>query len=90
MFLALLYTSSGAHDYNVDYDIGRRAGDKIEKNEMGWVCGAYGWTEEEYRVLVGKPEGKRPLGRPRRRWVYNIRMNLQEVGCGYMDWIGLA
>jgi len=43
-----------------------------------------------YRVLVGKPEGKRPLGRPRRRWVDNIRKNLQEVGCGYMDWIGLA
>ena len=43
-----------------------------------------------YRVLVGKPEGKRPLGRPRRRWVDNIRMNLQEVGYGYMDWIGLA
>ena len=43
-----------------------------------------------YRVLVGKPEGKRPLGRPRRRWVDNIRMVLQEVGCGYMDWIGLA
>ena len=43
-----------------------------------------------YRVLVGKPEGKRPLGRRRRRWVYNIRMALQEVGCGYMDWIGLA
>jgi len=43
-----------------------------------------------YRVLVWKPEGKRPLGRPRRRWVDNIRMNLQEVGCGYMDWIGLA
>ena len=43
-----------------------------------------------YRVLVGKPEGKVPLGRPRRRWVDNIRMNLQEVGCGYMDWIGLA
>ena len=42
------------------------------------------------RVLVGKPEGKRPLGRPRRRWVDNIRMDLQEVGCGYMDWIGLA
>jgi len=41
------------------------------------------------RVLVGKPEGKRPLGRPRRRWVDNIRMDLQEVGCGYMDWIGL-
>jgi len=38
-----------------------------------------------YRVLVGKPEGKRPLGRPRLRWVDNIRMDLQEVGCGYMD-----
>ena len=43
-----------------------------------------------YRVLVGKLEGKRPLGRPRRRWVDNIKMDLQEVGCGYMDWIGLA
>ena len=44
----------------------------------------------DYRVLVGKPEGKRPLGRPRRRWVDNIRMDLQEVVCGYMDWIGRA
>jgi len=43
-----------------------------------------------YTVLLGKPEGKRPLGRPRRRRVDNIRMNLQEVGCGYTDWIGLA
>ena len=43
-----------------------------------------------YRVLVGKPEGKRLLGRPRRRWMYNIRMYLQGAGCGYMDWIGLA
>jgi hypothetical protein len=43
-----------------------------------------------YRVLVGKDEGKRPLGRPRRRWEDNIRMNLQEVGCGGEDWIGLA
>ena len=43
-----------------------------------------------YRVLVGKPEGKRPLGRPRCRWVDNIRMDLQEVGFGYVDWIGLA
>jgi len=42
------------------------------------------------RVLVGKPEGRRPLGRPRRRWVDNIRMDLREVECGYMDWIGLA
>ena len=43
-----------------------------------------------YSVVVWKLEGKRPLGRPRRRWVNNIRMDLQEVQCGYMDWIGLA
>jgi hypothetical protein len=42
------------------------------------------------RVLVGKPEGKRLLGTPRRRWVDNVRMDLQEVGCGYVDWIGLV
>ena len=51
---------------------------------------AMGEERGVYRVLVGKPEGKRPLGRPRRRWVDNIRMDLQEVGCGYVDWIGLA
>jgi len=43
-----------------------------------------------YRVLVGKPERKRPLGKPRRRWKNNIKMDLQEVGCGGMDWIELA
>ena len=43
-----------------------------------------------YNVLVGKPEGRRPLGRPSHRWADNIRMDLQEVGCGYMDWVGLA
>jgi hypothetical protein len=43
-----------------------------------------------YRVLVGKPEVKRQLGRPRNRWEDNIRMDFQEVGCGGMDWIGLA
>jgi 3-oxoacyl-ACP reductase-like protein len=43
-----------------------------------------------YRVLVGKPEEMRPLGRPRRRWEDNIKMDFQEVGCGGMDWIGLA
>jgi len=42
------------------------------------------------RVLLGKPEGKRPLENPRRRWVDNIRMDLHVVGCGYMNWIGLA
>ena len=43
-----------------------------------------------YRVLVGKPEGKCPLGRPRRRWEDNIKMDLQEVECGGMDWIELS
>ena len=43
-----------------------------------------------YRVLVRKPEGTKPLGRPRCRWMDNVSMDLQEVGCGYMDWIGLA
>ena len=47
------------------------------------------WRIWVYRDLVGKPEGRRPLGRPRRRWADN-RTDLQEVGCGYMDWIGLA
>jgi hypothetical protein len=43
-----------------------------------------------YRALVGKPEGRRPLGRPRRRWEDNIKMDLREVGCGGMDWIDLV
>jgi hypothetical protein len=43
-----------------------------------------------YRILVGKPEGKRPFGRTRHRWEDNIKMYLQEVGCGVMDWIELA
>jgi len=43
-----------------------------------------------YRILVGKPDGKKPLGRPRRRWEDNIKMDLQEVGCGDMDWIELV
>ena len=54
---------------------------------MGWACGSYGGGEGAYRDLVGKPEGKRPLGRPRRRWV-DIRMDFQGVG-GHVDWIGL-
>ena len=59
---------------------------------MKWA-GHVGHMGEErgvYRVLVGKTEGRRPLGRPRRRWVDNIRTDLQEVGCGYMVWFGLA
>jgi hypothetical protein len=53
-------------------------------------CSADGEKRGVYTVLVGKPEGKRPLWRPRCRWKYNIRMDLQEVGCGGIDWIGLA
>ena len=57
---------------------------------MGWACSAYGGGEGTYRVLVGKPEGKRPQGRPRRRWVDNIKMDLQDMGWGDIDWIELA
>ena len=57
---------------------------------MGGLCSVYGGEEGVYSVLVGKPEGKRPLGRPRRRWENNIKMDLQEVGCGGTDWIELA
>jgi len=57
---------------------------------MGGAYSAYGGIRDVYRVLVGKPEGNRPLGRPRRRWEDNIKMDLQEVGCGCMDWIELA
>jgi len=57
---------------------------------MGGACGTYGEGRGVYRVLVKKPEGKRPLGRPRRRWEDNIKMDLQEVGCGGMDWFELA
>jgi hypothetical protein len=49
-----------------------------------------GQSRGVYRVLVGKPEGKRPRGIPRRRWEDNIKMDLQEVGCGAMDWINLT
>jgi len=64
----------------------------IKSRKMRWAGNVTRMGEERgvYRVLVGKLEGKRPLGRPRRRWVDNIRTDLQEVGCGYMDWNGLA
>ena len=64
----------------------------IKSRRMRWAGHVARMGEERgvYRVLVGKPEGKKPLGRSRRRWMDNIRMDLQEVRCGYMDWIGLA
>jgi hypothetical protein len=62
----------------------------MEKNEMGGACSAYGGGERCVQGSGGKTEGKRPLGIPRHRWEYNIRMDLQEVGCVCVDWIGLA
>ena len=66
------------------------AGDKIEKNEMGGHVARMEEGRGVRKVLVGKPEGKSPLGRPRRRWEDNIKMDLQEVGrcCG--DWMELV
>jgi hypothetical protein len=57
---------------------------------VGGTCSRMGEKRNAYRLLVGKPEGKRPLGRPRRRWVDNIKMDLIEMGWGCVDWIGLA
>jgi hypothetical protein len=57
---------------------------------MGGACSVCGEKRGVYRGLMGKSEGKRPLGRPRRRWEDNIKMDLQEVGSGNMDWIELA
>jgi hypothetical protein len=54
---------------------------KIKKNEMGGACTCMGETRGIFGVLVGKPEGKRPLGRPRHRWEDNVKVDLQEVGC---------
>ena len=63
---------------------------KSERMSQAGHVARMGEARGVYRVWVGKPEGRRPLGRPRHRWVDNIRMDLQEMECGYMDWIGLA
>jgi len=64
----------------------------IKSRRMRWAgnVARIGESKGVHRVSVGKPEGKRPLGIPRRRWEDNIKMDLQEVGCGSMDWIELA
>jgi hypothetical protein len=54
------------------------------------ACGTNGEKRNVYRSLVGNPEGKRPLGRPRQRWVDNIKMDLAEIGLGSAEWIGMA
>ena len=63
-----------------------------QSRRMGWVghIARMGERRGVCRLLVGKTEGKRPLGRHRLRWEYNIKMDLQEVGCGVMDWIDLG
>jgi hypothetical protein len=64
----------------------------IKTSRMKWAVdvGRMWEKRKAYRLLAGKPEGRRPLGRPRRRWLDNIRMDLIEVGWGDVDWIGLA
>jgi len=64
----------------------------IKSKRIRWAGHVVRISEERgvYRVLLGKLEGRRPLWRPRRRWVDNIRLDLQEVRCGYMDWNGPA
>jgi hypothetical protein len=57
---------------------------------VGGTCGTHGEKRNVYRLLVGKPEGKRPLGRPRRKWIDSIKMDLLEIGVNVVDWIGLA
>jgi hypothetical protein len=57
---------------------------------MGRACSTNGEKTNAYRILVGKPEGRRPLGRPRRRWADNIKMDLSEIGWDVMDWIDLV
>jgi hypothetical protein len=57
---------------------------------MVGTCSTNGEKRCAYRLLVGNPEGKRPLGRPRRRWIDNVRLDLGEIGWGGMDWIGVA
>jgi hypothetical protein len=56
------------------------SGNQLEKNGMGGECSTYGEKSGAYRILVGRPEGRRPLGRPRRRWEDNIKMDFQELG----------
>jgi hypothetical protein len=68
--------------YNYNY--------QVKEDEMGGACITNGANRNVYRILVGKPEGKRPLGRPRRRWKDNIKTDLREIGWGGIDWIDLA
>jgi len=63
---------------------------KSRRVNWAWHVARMGERRGVYRVLVGKPERKRPLGRPRRIWEHNINLDIQEVGCGVMDWMWRA
>jgi len=63
---------------------------KFRRMRLAEHVARMGERRDVYSVLVGKPKGKRPLGRPKRRWEDNIKMDLQEMGCGSMDWIEVA
>jgi hypothetical protein len=63
---------------------------KSRGDEMDGICSKNGVKRNAYRFLVGKPEGRRPLGRPKHRWVDDIRMDLKEIGWGGVNWIRLA
>jgi hypothetical protein len=62
----------------------------MKEDEVGWTCDTHGGGERCLQVLVGRPEGKRPLGRPRHRWEDNIKMYLREIGIDGVNWIWLA
>jgi hypothetical protein len=64
--------------------------DHVKEDEMGRACRTNGEKRNAYRILVGKPDGKRPLERPRRRWVDNIKIDLRETGWAGIYWIDLA
>jgi hypothetical protein len=83
-----MYNNEELHDLYTSPTVVR----VIKSRRMRWAghVARMGERRGVYSVLVGKPEEKRPLGRPRRRWEDNIKMDLQEVGCGGMDWIELA
>jgi hypothetical protein len=62
----------------------------VKEDEMGRACSIHGVKKNSYRILVGKPEGKGPVGRHRNRWEDNIKMNIREMEQDGMDWIDLA
>jgi hypothetical protein len=66
------------------------SGDQVKKAEVSTACSTNGESRGAYRVLVGKPEGRKPLGKPRLRWEDNIKIDLREVEWGSTDWIDLV